>query len=107
MTAYALPILGLFVSSIIFWYKGNARQVYGLEWSPFTWWITTSLLTSYMSLYAWWKLVEIGDVWKAGVIWGLISVTVDLALNSYYFGFHWKGIVAILLCAIGAAIVHN
>lgn len=59
-----------------------------------------------MSLYAWWKLVELGDVWKAGVTWGLISISVDLALNSYYLGFQWKGAVAMLLCALATAIAH-
>ena len=106
-TAYILPIVGLLVSTVIFWYKGNAKIIYGLEWSPFRWWLTTSLLTSYMTLYAWWRLVEVGNVWKAGVTWMVCNLLVDLSLNTYYFGFNWKGIIAICLCAIAAFIVHS
>ena len=105
--SYFLPVLGLLVSCVIFWSKGNAKIIYGLEWSPFRWWLTTSLITSYMTLHAWWKLVELGDVWKAGVIWGMCSITIDLALNTWYYGFNWKGILALCLVAIAALIVHS
>jgi len=104
---YILPILGMAIASVIFWFKGNAKAVYGLDWSPFTWWWTTSLITNYLTLLSWWRLIEITDVWKAGVVWGLVSLLVDLILNSYFFGYNWRAIVALVLCAIAAIISHN
>ena len=107
MTPYLLPALALGVANVIFWYKGNAKELYGVDWTPFKWWLFTSLFTNYLTLHAWWKLIEIGDVWKAGVTWGLISLTIDLILNTAYFGFHWRGIIALLLCALAGAIAHS
>ena len=104
---YILPTLGLILANIIFWYKGNSKELFGNDWTPFRWWLTTSLITIYVTLYAWWKLIEIGDVWKAGVTWGLCSLFTDLILNCIYFGFNMKGVIALLLCAIAGIIVHN
>ena len=107
MAEYILPTILLCLSNVVFWFKGNAKAIYGIEWTPFKWWLYTSLFTNYMTLYAWWRLIELGDVWKAGVSWGLCSLTIDLILNSYYFGFNWRGVLALCLCAIAALIVHN
>lgn len=107
MNSYTLPIILLCVANVVFWFKGNSKVLYGFEWSPFKWWLYTSLLTNYMTLHAWWKLIELGDVWKAGVTWGLCSLSIDLLLNCYFFGFNWRGIVALLLCAISAVIAHG
>ena len=107
MSPYALPILGLITASIIFWFKGNAKAQFGLDWSPFKWWLTTSLLTNYLTLHAWWKLIALSDVWKAGVIWGLVSLVVDLCLNTWFFGYNWRGGVALALCAIAAIVSHG
>lgn len=94
------------LAQIIFWYKGNSKVVYGLDWEPFRWWLTTSLITNYLTLYSWWRMIEITDVWKAGAYWGGITILVDLTLNSIYFGFSIKGIVALLLVGIAGIIVH-
>jgi len=107
VSVYIFPIFLLSVSNVIFWYKGNSKELYGLDWSPFKWWLFTSLFTNYMTLTAWWKLIQLGDIWKAGVVWGLVSLTTDLLLNTAYFGFNWKGILALLLCAIAALIAHS
>ena len=104
---YVIPVILLMLSNVIFWYKGNSKVVFGFDWSPFKWWLYTSLATNYMTLYSWWKLIEISDVWKAGVIWGLTSLIVDITLNCYYFGYNWKGIAALCLCGIAALIVHS
>ena len=105
--AYILPVFGLCFANIIFWYKGNAKVIYGLDWSPFKWWLFTSLITNYITLYAWWKLIEVGNVWKAGVTWGLCSLTIDLILNTVYFGFNWRGAMAMGLCGLSAIIAHK
>lgn len=107
MSSYAPSVIAFCVAQVIFWYKGNARSVYGVEWSPFRWWLTTSLVTNYITLLAWWRLVDVSDVWRAGVTWGVCSVVVDLALNTLYFGAEWRGIVALLLCALGAWVAHT
>jgi hypothetical protein len=107
MVSYIMPMALLAISNVIFWYKGNSKELYGIDWSPFKWWLYTSLATNYMTLTAWWKLIELGDVWKAGVAWGLISLTIDLTLNSVYYGFNWRGIVALCLCGVAALIVHS
>ena len=104
---YILPTLLLSLANVVFWFKGNSKDLFGLEWSPLQWWLYTSLLTNYMTLYAWWKLIEVGDVWRAGVTWGLCSLTIDLILNSYYFGFNPKGVLALCLCGVAALIVHS
>ena len=106
-TAYVLPALGLAIANIIFWYKGNAKEIYGLDWTPLKWWLYTSLATNYITLYAWWKLIEIGDVWKAGVTWGIVSLSIDLTLNTLYFGFNVRGVIALGLCGLSAFIVHK
>ena len=95
------------IANVIFWFKGNSKAIYGIDWSPFTWWLTTSLLTNYLTLYAWWKMIEIGDVWKAGVVWGMISLTTDLILNTIYFGFNMRGTFALILCALAGVIAHK
>lgn len=104
---YSIPVLLLCLANVVFWFKGNAKALYGWDWTPFKWWLYTSLFTNYMTLYAWWKLIEMGDVWKAGVTWGLCSLTIDLILNCYFFGFNWKGVIALCLCGAAALIVHS
>ena len=104
---YVIPVILLCLANVVFWFKGNSKALYGFDWTPFKWWLYTSLLTNYMTLYAWWKLIEIGDVWRAGVTWGLCSLTVDLILNCYFFGFNWTGVVALCLCGAAALIVHT
>lgn len=107
MTSYITPCLALVVADIVFWYKGNAKLIYGIDWSPFKWWIYTSLVTNYITLHAWWRLIELGDAWKAGVTWGLINLSVDLILNTFYFGYNAKGVLALCLCALSALLAHR
>jgi len=102
-----LPLLMYAVSFIIFWYKGNAKYIYGVEWTPFHWWLYTSLFTNYLCLYAWWKLVELGDVWKAGVLSGIVHICIEVSLNSYYYGFNPKGVVALALIALAGLIIYS
>ena len=105
--SYLIPVILLCLAELIFWFKGNSKALYWIDWGPLKWWLYTSLFTNYLCLYAWWKLIEIGDVWKAGVTWGLCSFTIELILNCYFFGFNWKGVVALCLCALATVIVHT
>ena len=107
MTSYIFPVVALAVANVIFWYKGNAREIFGVDWSPFKWWLVTSLATNYLTLHAWWKLIEIGDVWRAGVTWGLVSLVTDLLLNTLHYGLNKKGAVALVLCGLASLIAHK
>jgi hypothetical protein len=107
MTSYIFPVMALAVANVVFWFKGNAKELYGLDWSPFKWWLYTSLLTNYLTLHAWWKLIEISNVWKAGVTWGLVSLVTDLLLNTLFYGLNLRGIVALLLCGLASLIAHK
>lgn len=104
---YILPIAMLTLANLVFWFKGNSKELFQLDWTPFQWWLFTSLFTNYLTLYAWWKLIKLGDVWKAGVTWGLVSLVTDLTLNTLFFGFNFRGVVALLLCGIAALISHK
>lgn len=102
--AVAVPLAALLTASIIFWIKGNARQVFGCEWGPFRWWISVGWLTSYLTLYAWWRLVALWGVWRAGVVWSAAGLLVDLVLNTYFFGFELRAAFSLVLIAIAAAL---
>lgn len=100
------PLSWILLAQIIFWYRGNAKALYGLDWGPLQWWMTTSLITNYLTLYAWWRMTELTNVWKAGAYWGCMHVLVDLTLNSIYFGVSIKGILALLLVGLASIIIH-
>jgi hypothetical protein len=100
-----IPVILLCVADIVFWFKGNARDLYALEWSPFKWWIYTSLFTNYLTLFAWWQLVERFDVWRAGVVCSICGLVVTLILNTYFYGINWRGTLALCLCVLSIVIV--
>lgn len=104
---YILPFFLILVANIVFWFKGQAKDVFDIHWSPFQWWLYTSLFTNYMTLIAWWRLVELGDVWKASVTWSLCSLAVELVLNTIFISFSWKGVFALLLCGLAGVIAHS
>lgn len=97
-------IIVILSAQVIFWFKANSKYTHNLDWNPFQWWLYTSLFTSYMCLWAWWKLVDEGDVWKAQVIFVFCSLFVNLILNTMYYGFHTKGVLALCLCALALLI---
>lgn len=104
---YVVPLSMILIANVIFWFKGNSKALFEIEWSPFRWWLTIGLLTDYLTLLAWWKLIHLSNVWRAGVLWGVVSLFTDLVLNSYYFGFNWRGMLALILCLIAALIAHS
>lgn len=107
MSPYIVPVIMMSIANVFFWFKGNSKALYGIDWTPFRWWLTTSLFTNYLMLTAWWRLIEIGDVWKAGVAGAFISLIVNLILNTFFFGLNVRGIFALLLCALAGMIVHK
>jgi hypothetical protein len=100
-----LPIAAVILCNIIFWLKGNAKPLWGVDWSPFKWWATTSLLTNYLMLTSWWRAVELLDIWKATFIWGAISVAVGIPLNGIFYGFNSRGVLAALLILVAGFVI--
>lgn len=98
----AAPLAALLLASMIFWFKGNARQVLGCEWGPLRWWLAVGWLTNTLTLFAWWRFVDIWGVWRAGVLWAAVGLVVDLALNAYYFGFEPRAALSLALIALAA-----
>lgn len=76
------------MSSILYallWYKGNAKIIYGVDWSPFTWWLSTGLITNYLGLLSWWFFVKEYNIWGAIAITYLLHTIIELSLSFYYF----------------------
>jgi hypothetical protein len=107
MREVIIPMAMICLAQIIFWFKGNSKIIYGLDWSPMRWWMTTSLLTNYLTLLGWWRLMEVTNVWKAGVYWGITGILVDLTLNTIYFGFNVRGAIALGLILVASLISHH
>lgn len=105
MTSTIIPIILITIAEIIFWIKGNSKELWQINWSPFRWWLTISLLTNYLTLHGWWLLLKTHGVWKGGVIWGVISVIITCILNSIFFEFDIKGVIALGLTAIALIII--
>jgi hypothetical protein len=78
-------IICLIIAYAIFWFKGNAKPVFNIELSPFKWWLYTSLITSYLSLHAWWHLVDKYKIWGAMAITYCLHTVIEISLNSYYY----------------------
>lgn len=51
--------------------------------------------------------MEVTNVWKAGVYWGISGVLVDLALNTMYFGFNARGALALVLIVVASFVAHH
>lgn len=100
-----ISVLCLIVANIIFWIKGNAKIIWGVDWSPMKWWFLTSLFTNYLCLTSWWRIVEAHGVWRASVVWGAVAVCIELPLNITFYGFNWRGLIAVLLVGLAALIV--
>ena len=100
-----LAIGMLTIAQIIFWLKGNSKILWDVQWSPLRWWLTTSLLTNYLALHAWWMIIEKHGVWKAGVFWGVVAVIVDCILNCIFFEFNLRGVLALILIGVAALLV--
>lgn len=99
---YSLSLIVL--CAFIYWFRSNAKAVFDLQWTPFQWWLYTSLITNYASLSAWWFLRESYDIWKATLIWQVILFTVEVSLNTYFFGFSFKMFISLSLIFIAILI---
>jgi hypothetical protein len=105
MNKLLLASLMILTSQTIFWFQGNSKILWNHEWSPFKWWLFTGLFTSYMCLWSWWMLVPVIGVWRAAILWGAITILVDCTLNSIFFEYNFKGIVALILVILASALI--
>lgn len=69
----------------LLWYKGNAKILFGINWSPFSWWLYTGLFSSYLGLLSWWYFVKEYNIWGAIAITYFLHSFIELALSFYYF----------------------
>lgn len=94
----------ILLSGVLFWFKSNSKILFGLNWSPWEWWLYTGLISNYMSLYAWWGLMSKYDVWFATAVWVLLTTTAEVILNCTYFEFNYIKLTGVVLCIIGTFI---
>jgi len=94
----------ILLSGVLFWFKSNSKIVFNFNWTPWEWWLYTGLLSNYMSLYAWWTLMDKHTVWTATALWVLFTTTSEVVLNCIYFEFNWTQLLGIFLCVLGAYI---
>jgi len=99
---YSLSLIIL--CAFIYWFRSNAKAVFDIHWTPFQWWLYTSLITNYASLSAWWFLRDSYDIWKSTLIWQVTLFVVEVSLNSYFFGFNLKMAFSLSLIFIGILI---
>ena len=90
----------------VLWYKGNAKILFGLEWSPFYWWLTTGLITNYLGLLSWWYFVNKYNIWGAIAITYVLHTVIELGLSFYYFDLPTtKQMIGLALLTVGAFLV--
>lgn len=69
----------------LLWYKGNAKILFGIEWTPFQWWLYTGLISSYLGLVSWWHFVNTYTIWGAIAITYFLHAAIELGLSLIYF----------------------
>ncbi len=101
-----LPLLGLLTCNCLNWLKGHAKILWGLELSPFYYWLLIGLPTTYIGLWSWWALCEKleGNIWVASCYIYGISLLVTLTLNTLNYGFNPKAGVALSLIVLAGII---
>ena len=86
---------------IIHWIRANAQILWGFEWTAFHWWFYTGLFTTYFALTARLLLVNYISVWQITLLSTIITLSVEMILNTIYFGFNPRMCLAMSL--VGAA----
>jgi len=102
-----IAIATMFLCQGLNWLKGHAKLVWGIELSPFYYWLTLGLITSYLGLWSWWRLCKELDnnIWLASCITYGISLIVTILLNSISYGFNPRASIAIVLIVVAGLIV--
>ncbi len=86
------------------WIRANAQVLWGLDWTAFHWWLYTGLLTTHCALTARLMLLDHIAVWQITLLSAIISLTVEMLLNTCFFGFNPKICIAMSLMGVAAMV---
>ena len=104
MSSILYPLTLQALASLMVWYKANSKEVYGLDYSPFIWWLTIGWLVEYCYLNAWWTLTKEIQPWTAYLYLTVAGSVTHMTLMSLYYGFALKYIVGFAFILLGVAI---
>lgn len=93
------------LAEIFYFYKGNAKFIFQLNWTPLEWWLYTGLFTNYIGLIGWWGLVESYGVWHSTIICIALHSIISFSLKYYYFGAPGKYTFVALCLALLSLII--
>ena len=101
MSNIILPLAFNILATTLVWLKQNSKNVFGLDLSPFIWWLVLGLSLEYLYLNAWWILSEEIGAWRAYIALMLIGTTTSICWMSAYYGFDIKYLMsaALIVCA--------
>ena len=85
------------------WLKGNLKLLVGLDWEPWKYWAVFSLPQTYLGLYGWWGLLiyTSNDTWKSMVISSSLAFSMQILLNSYFWGVNPRATLGLLFIIVG------
>jgi hypothetical protein len=86
------------------WYKANSKELFGLDYSPFIWWLSVGLIIEFCYLNAWWLLSKSIQPWSAYLMLSVAGSLTHMTLMSIYYGFALKYIVGFCFIMLGVAI---
>lgn len=94
----------LLLINSFYWFKGTAKDLFGLSWTPVEWWVYTGLISNYASLHIWWLLLEAQGIWKATLISSSMACFINIVCNSYFYKFEMKYCISMILCFLALLI---
>lgn len=99
-----IPILLICGAISIGWLKGNLKLLAGIDWEPWKYWAVFSLPQTYLGLYGWWGLLSYtsNDTWRAMVISSSVAFSMQIGLNSYFWGVNPKATLGMLFIIAGS-----
>ena len=103
MSTLLLAILLNVVCVILHWVRANAQILWGWDWSPFHWWFYTGLITTYCALTARLMLFEYISVWQITLLSTIVTLAIEMLLNTIFFGFNPK--VCLAMSLMGMAVM--
>ena len=101
-----IGLLLLLLSDIIVWFQFNAKVVFEFDRNLLWWFFVTGWLVFLCGTYGWWLTLESQGIWKTVVIYSILTLFVDIVLNSIFCGWETKYIISLFLCFIAGLISH-
>lgn len=95
--------LHLMASSAV-WFKANAKTTFGIDKSPFFWWLTVGFIIEYLYLNAWWKLSDDQGPWKAMIFLQIVGSCTGIFWMSIFYGFKLKYVLSMGLLILAALV---